>query len=215
MKLTHFLTGRRAVSLFRVVMVLILLTAISAQSAFSQTTSATQALPTWNKISVDAPPYLLNMRDRSMAYNPLTNIPCMAYGGDALYYSCWNSTTSVWDTVVVDAGLSVGQYTAMTFDNYARPFITYYDSHNGVLKLAYQIGGFWTIQVVPDATVYAPTNLTEAGETIRSIRLKSPVEKPRLHCLKPPLQKPRRRRCKSRLSRRPCRARRTLNLGTA
>ena len=127
MKLTHFLTGKRAVSLFRVVMVLILLTAISAQSAFSQTINASEALPTWTKISVDAPPYLLNMRDRSMAYNPLNNIPCMAYGGDALYYSCWNSTTGGWDTTVVDASLSVGQYTAMAFDNYYRPFITYYD----------------------------------------------------------------------------------------
>jgi hypothetical protein len=80
------------------------------------------------------------MRDRSMAYNPISNLPCMAYGGDALYYSCWNGTTSAWDTAIVDTSLSVGQYTAMAFDNYARPFITYYDAWNGRLKMAYQNG---------------------------------------------------------------------------
>lgn len=161
MNLTHILPGMRAGLIFRVVMVLVILSTISAQSAFSQDVNAPQVLPTWTKISVDAPPYYLNMRDRSMAYNPLTNIPCMAYGGDALYYSCWNPTKSAWDTILVDASLSVGQYTAMVFDNYNRPFITYYDAHNGRLKLAYLNGGVWNILVVPDATVIAPTSLDE------------------------------------------------------
>jgi hypothetical protein len=159
MKMTSILPGLRAPLLFRVVMVLIILSTISVQSAFSRQVNAPEVLPTWTKISVDAPPYFLNMRDRSMAYNPITNLPCMAYGGDALYYSCWNSTTSGWDTTVVDAGLSVGQYTAMAFDNYYRPFITYYDAWNGLLKLAYLNGGVWHIMVVPDATVLAPTTL--------------------------------------------------------
>ena len=159
MKLTPTLPGIRATLLFRVVMVLIILSTISVQGAFSQGANAPEALPTWTKISVDAPPYFLNMRDRSLAYNPVTNLPCMAYGGDALYYSCWNSTTSTWDTAVIDAGLSVGQYTAMAFDNYARPFITYYDSWNGRLKMAYLNGGVWHFLIVPDATVFAPTSL--------------------------------------------------------
>lgn len=159
MKMTHILPGMRAALLFRVVMVLVILSTISVQSAFSQDVDAPQVLPTWTKMAVDAPPYALNMRDRSMAYNPATNVPCMAYGGDALYYSCWNSTTSAWDTVAVDYGLSVGQYTALVFDNYSRPFITYYDAHYGRLKLAYLIGGLWTTLVVPNATVIAPTSV--------------------------------------------------------
>jgi hypothetical protein len=90
------------------------------------------------------------MRDRSLAFNPLNGIPCMAYGGDALYFSCWNPTTATWDTTLVDASLSVGQYTAMAFDNYYRPFITYYDAWNGRLKLAYKNAGVWNIIVVPN-----------------------------------------------------------------
>jgi len=145
--------------ILRVVMVLIILLTISVQGAFSQETNAPEALPVWTKISVDAPPYFLNMRDRSLAFNPQTDIPCMAYGGDALYYSCWNKTTSTWDTALIDNAVSVGQYTAMAFDNYARPFITYYDAHNGRLKMAYQNGGVWHKLVVPDATVFAPTSI--------------------------------------------------------
>lgn len=173
MKTTHTQPGLRAGLLIRVVMVLVILSTISARSAFSQDANAPQVLPTWTKMAVDAPPYALNMRDRSMAYNPLSNVPCMAYGGDALYYSCWNPTTSVWDTVVVDNSLSVGQYTAMVFDNYNRPFITYYDAHNGRLKLAYLNGGIWTTLVVPNATVIAPT--TVDGQEITPLDPEGPL----------------------------------------
>lgn len=165
MKLTPIFQGRQTAHFFRVVMVLIILSTISVQGAFSQDLDSAQVLPTWTKISVDAPPYYLNMRDRSLAYNPLTNVPCVAYGGDALYYSCWNDATKSWDTTLVDAGLSVGQYTALAFDNYYRPFITYYDAWNGRLKLAYRNAGVWNILVVPDATVIAPTSAPEEAES--------------------------------------------------
>lgn len=148
--------------ILRVVMVLIILSTMSVQGAFSQEINAPEALPTWTKYPVDAPPYFLNMRDRSLAYNPISNLPCMAYGGDALYFSCWNNTTSTWDTAIVDTAVSVGQYTAMAFDNYARPFITYYDAWNGRLKMAYLNGGVWNILVVPNAVVNAPIIL-DAG----------------------------------------------------
>lgn len=135
---------------FRALLMLAFLTAGVAQSASSHELSSTAAPPTWTKYSVDAPPYFLNMRDRSLAFNPANGVPCIAYGGDALYYSCYNTLTLTWDTVVLDNGLQVGQYTAMTFDNYARPFITYYDAYYARLKLAYYDGFAWNFVIVPD-----------------------------------------------------------------
>lgn len=178
MKLTQILTGMRVARLFRVIMVLAILSTISVQSAFSQDINAPQVLPTWTKYSVDAPPYYLNMRDRSLAFHPLTGIPCMAYGGDALYFSCWNPTTQGWDTTVVDAGLSVGQYTAMAFDNYYRPFITYYDAWNARLKLAYLNAGIWNIIVVPNFEPPAApeTEQTAPAEPAASAVTETPAE---------------------------------------
>lgn len=123
-------------------------------------------MPTWNKIAVDAPPYWTNMTDRSLAFNPITGEPCVVYGGDALYYSCYNSITDGWPTQVIDGNLQVGEYAAITFDQFARPFITYYDAYNAVLKLAIWTGATWWIEVVPDEPNIYPdgTPVTTAYE---------------------------------------------------
>lgn len=161
---------RPGLALVRALLALVFLFAGAPQSASSHELSSTAALPTWTKYSVDAPPYFLNMRDRSLAFNPANGVPCIAYGGDALYYSCYNTLTLTWDTVVLDNSLQVGQYTAMTFDNYARPFITYYDAYYARLKLAYFDGFAWNFVIVPnvDDTTTSSNALYETGPTTDS-----------------------------------------------
>ena len=51
--------------------------------------NAPQAMPMWEIDTVDGPRFFTNMTDRSLAYRP-DGVPCAAYGGDHLYYSCYN-----------------------------------------------------------------------------------------------------------------------------
>ncbi len=158
--------------LVRTLLVLVLISTFTTQTAFSKqapqdTPADAAALPTWTKYTVDGPGYFLNMTDRNLAYNPLTAQPCTAYGGDALYFSCYDATNKVWTSQVVDSSIQVGQYAALAFHpnpyGYLGPFpvITYYDAYNGRLKLAYQINSVWTIEVVPDVP-----NVTADGKPV-------------------------------------------------
>jgi hypothetical protein len=97
-------------------------------------------MPTWVKDYVDAPPFFFFMSDRSLHFKPITNQPCIAYGGDHLWYSCYNFTTQLWQTKLVDASLMVGAYAALTFNKNGKPFISYYDAKDGELWLAYDLG---------------------------------------------------------------------------
>ncbi len=40
----------------------------------------------------------------------------------------------------MDDNPGVGEYASLAFNNYGRPFISYYDAVQGTLKLAYRIG---------------------------------------------------------------------------
>lgn len=134
----------------RGLLILVMLTAIAPQQVFSKENSA--MLPTWKKYSVDAPRYFTNMTDRSLAFNPTTNQPCIAYGGDALYYSCFNRTIDGWRTTILDHDTQVGEWAALAFNSYGWPFITYYDSLNAKLRLVYynRNWGTWVYLQVPN-----------------------------------------------------------------
>jgi hypothetical protein len=135
----------------RLVFALILMATMTLQPAFAQQAAPTGPMPVWSKMAVDAPPYATNMTDRALGFNPVTGQPCVAYGGDALYFSCLNSATNTWWTDILDLNLEVGQFTSMAYDPvYATPYILYYDAYNGQLKMAYVSGGTWHSMVVPD-----------------------------------------------------------------
>ncbi len=68
----------------------------------------------WNTEIVDGPPFFYFMTDRHLRYDKSANhIPCVAYGGDHLYYSCWNIFTDSWSVEIVDGGPMVGSYAAL------------------------------------------------------------------------------------------------------
>jgi hypothetical protein len=84
------------------------------------------------------------MTDRSLRFDRSANhVPCTAYGGDHLYYSCYNPVTLTWSQEIVDDAPMVGSYAALDFNNYNIPFISYYDALNASLKLAYKAGIGW------------------------------------------------------------------------
>lgn len=136
-------------TLIRALLILVVLSPLTSRTAYSQMNKPS-ALPVWNKLSVDAPPYITNMTDRSLAFDPIYNTPCMAYGGDALYYSCWDWFNSKWWSVVLDNSADVGQYAALRFNSYGYPFITYYDAHYGRLKMVYFNGVTWVYLIAPN-----------------------------------------------------------------
>ncbi len=137
--------------IMRLLFAVILALTFTVQPAQAEPADPTSPMPVWTKMPVDAPPYALNMTDRALGFNPISGDPCVAYGGDALYFSCLNPITKVWWTDILDLNLQVGQYTAIAYDKiYAAPYILYYDGYNAVLKMAYVSGGTWHTLVVPD-----------------------------------------------------------------
>jgi hypothetical protein len=148
-----------------------LLTAVVFQPVSSQEPepSAPAVLPTWTLQTIDGPRLFTNMRDRSLAFRP-DGTPCAAYGGDGLYYACYNSTTELWQSQVVDNNIGVGQYAALAF--FTSPvtgntdaFISYYDAYNGELKFVYTLNNVWQAPItVPNpapGTLAPATNLAD------------------------------------------------------
>lgn len=133
----------------RLVVILAVLLTSSVQVASSQEgVDQPQAPSAWTIHVVDAPGFFQNMTDRSLRYRA-DGVPCVAYGGDHLYYSCFNFATNSWITEVVDNSRGVGEYASLAFNNQSNPFIAYYDAYQGWLKVAYRIApGPWTIQVI-------------------------------------------------------------------
>jgi hypothetical protein len=133
--------GRRFMQILGALMIIsILITSIGFISPPENVAAAPEA-PTgpWTLYTVDSPPLFYNMTDRYLHYRP-DGTPCAAYGGDHLYYACYNETTGGWDEVVVDNARMVGAYAALTYNSLGDAFISYYDAEHGFLKLAYKIG---------------------------------------------------------------------------
>ncbi len=97
-------------------------------------------MPVWNLQAVDGPVYFTNMTSRALSYRP-DQVPCAAFGGDGLYYSCYITPTGWTPVTVVDNNIGVGEYASLSERYNAhtgkiRSAITYYDALNGKLKLA-------------------------------------------------------------------------------
>jgi hypothetical protein len=105
--------------------------------------------PPWNApIIVDDADFFQNMTDRSFRFKPDLKQPCVAYGGDGLYYSCYDWLTKKWVTEVVDSDARVGEHAALDFTTFSDPVISYYDALNGTLKIAYKILGVWNFETI-------------------------------------------------------------------
>lgn len=144
-----------------------LVTVIPAQDVFAaadEPDAADAPDVLWTIHTVDGPPLFYNMTDRYLRYRP-DGVPCMAYGGDHLYYACYNKTTLSWDETLVDGNYLVGSYAALAYSSLGYPFITYYDGYQGYLKMAYKIGANpWTTMVM-DTGVMA-VNRTREDQSI-------------------------------------------------
>ncbi|MBN1147744.1 MAG: hypothetical protein JXA78_10855 [Anaerolineales bacterium] len=139
----------------------------TAQGASSQQSPDAPLAPPpgWTLDYVEALPNLTNMTNRSLDFK--VNIPCIAFGGDHLYYSCYNKTTKKWGTpTIVDSDFRVGEYAALDFNTNNQPFISYYDAANARLKLAYNLGAGWVIKIIDSAPAICPkaTQPEEAKE---------------------------------------------------
>lgn len=154
------------VSVISALLVLLAMVTSSVQGAVPPPAPAAPAAADaiWDIQIVDGSPSFRFMTDRSLAFRH-DNIPCVVYGGDHLYYACWDTVNNQWQTEVVDADLLVGAYAALAFDTNSRPFISYYDAANGNLKMAYNLGGGWVKLVVdtnPVTTAMSPLVESEA-----------------------------------------------------
>ena len=140
---------RKRLSLFTASALVILLSLLSS-SALGAVSLPVPTAPdvTWQPpIVVDGAPSYNFMTDRSLAYKS-DNTPCVVYGGDMLFYSCWDAVNELWVEQVVDSDPLVGAYAALDFDEFDNPYISYYDATNGRLKWAYNVGGGWVKQEV-------------------------------------------------------------------
>ncbi len=97
---------------------------------------------------------------------------CVAYQDEPkadLVYACRDAASQTWSPNTIDSSGSVGAYAQLVFDSSDTPWIAYYDSSNGDLKVATEVGGTWTtwavdetgnvgvspsIAAAPDGTVY-------------------------------------------------------------
>lgn len=137
---------------------LLIAPATPATGASDQADAPAASPYTWTPEVADGPPFFYMMTDRSLRFEKAgSRRPCVAYGGDHLYYSCWNSATDTWTTETVDSAPMVGSYAALAFNVQNRPFISYYDANQAVLKLAFKLpSNIWDIRVVDIGTDVPP-----------------------------------------------------------
>ena len=157
--------------LLRVSLVFVLFFTLNVQAAFSQAgnpQSPAAPMPVWNPQTVDGPAYFANLTSRALSWRP-DGRPCAAFGGDGLYYTCYISPTGWTPVTVIDNSIGVGEYASLS-EKYLptageiRSAITYYDSQNGKLKLAYTLAGVWQAPVtVPTPAFLKPARKIEKG----------------------------------------------------
>ena len=157
--------------LLRLSLVFVLFSTLNVQAAFSQEgspESPAAPMPTWAPQTIDGPAYFINMTSRALSWRQ-DGVPCAAYGGDGLYYACYNSTTGTWSATTVDSSIGVGEYASLSekyipYTGEIRSAITYYDAMNGKLKLAYTIARVWQAPItVPTPFSLKPERKIEKG----------------------------------------------------
>ena len=104
---------KRSVSYLTLLLVFLASTTLGAVPQSSTPKSSTAS---WDIYLVDAPSYFYMLTDRTLRYDS-EGVPCMAYGGDSLYYSCYDKDTETWDTELVDANSSAGSHAALAFND--------------------------------------------------------------------------------------------------
>jgi hypothetical protein len=115
---------------------------------------------TWDIQRLDAPPYYKYL-GRGYLRLRAPGQPCVAYGNDHLYYSCYDGTA--WSMETVDADFGVGIFATLALDTAGRAHIAYYDQIKGRLKYAVQGEDGWTIQVVSEADTNTDPTLPYYG----------------------------------------------------
>jgi hypothetical protein len=116
----------------------------------------------WDIYWVDAPAYFKLLTDRTLQFKS-DGTACMVYGGDNLYYSCYDDGTDTWTTELVDGSEPVpepvGAHAALAFNDQDKPYISYYDEVNGDLMLAYKDPfGTWQYLVVDQSVITLSPN---------------------------------------------------------
>ncbi|OGO34238.1 MAG: hypothetical protein A2Z16_12575 [Chloroflexi bacterium RBG_16_54_18] len=131
----------------------------------------------WSTQPVDSPPFFYMMTDRSLRFDRSVNhVPCTAYGGDHLYYSCYNPATQTWSQEIVDLNPMVGSYAALDFNNFNIPFISYYDALNATLKMAYKTAIGWQINTVDTGANGPPTPTPVEGLEPSELEVSTPEQ---------------------------------------
>lgn len=139
---------KRSVSYLTLLLVFLASTTLGA---VPQSLTPESSTASWEIHLVDAPSYFFMLTDRTLRYDS-DGVPCMAYGGDSLYFSCYDKDTDTWDTELVDANPSAGSHAALAFNDQDKPFISYYNAEDGNLMLAYKdFMGFWQTKIMDES----------------------------------------------------------------
>ena len=102
----------------------------------------------WDIQRLDAPAYYRYL-GRGYLRLRAPGQPCVAFGNDHLYYSCYDGAS--WQQQTVDPDFGVGIFASLAIDSGGYAHIAYFDQINGRLKYAAQEIDGWTIQVVSEA----------------------------------------------------------------
>lgn len=93
--------------------------------------------------------------------------PCVVYGNDHLYFSCFDGHQ--WQQEIVDADFGVGIYATLAIDSQDCSHIAYYDQVNARLKYAFSNGQEWQIEVVAEPEPFADRSALRLGTGLKPL----------------------------------------------
>ena len=99
----------------------------------------------WEIQHLDAPAFFKKLGRGYLALKKAGK-PCVAFGNDHLYFSCFNGKT--WRQETVDEDYGVGQFATLSIDRQGTAHIAYYDEVNGRLKYAQSSSEGWQIEII-------------------------------------------------------------------
>ena len=99
----------------------------------------------WEIRHLDAPAFFKTLGRGYLALKEAGK-PCVAFGNDHLYFSCFNGKT--WQQETVDQDYGVGLFATLAIDGQGTAHIAYYDEVNGRLKYAQSSPEGWKIEVI-------------------------------------------------------------------
>ena len=114
----------------------------------------------WSISRLDAPAYFKQL-GRGYLRLRAPGEPCVAYGNDHLYYSCFDGES--WSQETVDKAFGVGIFASLAIDDRGWAHIAYFDQIHGSLKYARQGEDGWVLQVVAEADPDADRTLQYFG----------------------------------------------------